>query len=186
MLDKIKNFLNIPEIDEDEDDFYEEDYEDEEYTPRTSRRDTVKSSTSRQTQQKQSSSRGYSNINSSRNDTQKRERAGRSDRFNGGSKVVPMKNTRPSELSIYKPTSIEDSKEICNILIGGSPVVVNLEGFDSTEAQRIMDFICGCIHALDGTLSQISNYIFIFAPSGVDIHGDISIDTDSVPVFNKK
>ena len=54
MLDKIKNFLNIPEIDEDEDDFYEEDYEDEEYTPRTSRRDTVKSSASRQTQQKQS------------------------------------------------------------------------------------------------------------------------------------
>lgn len=186
MLDKIKNFLNIPEIDEDEDDFYEEDYEDEVYTPRTLGRDTVKSSASRQTQQKQSSSRGYSNINSSRNDTQKRERAGRSDRFNGGSKVVPMKNTRPSELSIYKPTSIEDSKEICNILIGGSPVVVNLEGFDSTEAQRIMDFICGCIHALDGTLSQISNYIFIFAPSGVDIHGDISIDTDSVPVFNKK
>ncbi len=161
------------------------DYEDEEYTPRTSRRDTVKSSASRQTQQKQSSSRkGYSNINSSRNDT--RERAGRSDGLNGGSKVVPMKNTRPSELSIYKPTSIEDSKEICNILIGGSPVVVNLEGFDSTEAQRIMDFICGCIHALDGTLGQISNYIFIFAPSGVDIHGDISIDTDSVPVFNKK
>ena len=37
MLDKIKNFLNIPEIDEDEDDFYEDDYEDEEYTPRTSR-----------------------------------------------------------------------------------------------------------------------------------------------------
>ena len=132
MLDKIKNFLNIPEIDEDEDDFYEDDYEDEEYTPRTSRRDTMKSSASRQIQQKQSSSRGYSNI------------------------------------------------------IGGSPVVVNLEGFDSTEAQRIMDFICGCIHALDGTLSQISNYIFIFAPSGVDIHGDISIDTDSVPVFNKK
>ena len=98
MLDKIKNFLNIPEIDEDEDDFYEEDYEDEVYTPRTSGRDTVKSSASRQTQQKQSSSRGYSNINSSRNDTQKRERAGRSDRFNGGSKVVPMKNTRPSEL----------------------------------------------------------------------------------------
>ena len=47
MLDKIKNFLNIPEIDEDEDDFYEDDYEDEEYTPRTSRRDTVKSSASR-------------------------------------------------------------------------------------------------------------------------------------------
>ena len=53
MLDKIKNFLNIPEIDEDEDDFYEDDYEDEEYTPRTSRRDTVKSSVSRQAQQNQ-------------------------------------------------------------------------------------------------------------------------------------
>jgi cell division inhibitor SepF len=84
-----------------------------------------------------------------------------------------MRNTsRDLEVCIVKPTSFEDSQQVCEVLLDGRACVVNLEGFDADDAQRIMDFISGCIFAIDGKLHRISKYIFIFAPSNIDISGD--------------
>lgn len=100
----------------------------------------------------------------------RRERASRVER---SSKVVPMRTANKGlEVHIIKPTSFEDSQEVCEILLGGRAAVVNLEGFDTEVAQRIMDFISGCIFAIDGKLHRISKYIFIFSPNNVDISGD--------------
>ena len=76
------------------------------------------------------------------------------------------------QVNIISPSSFEDSQEICNKLLSGRPVVVNLEGFDPDDAQRIMDFISGCIYAINGKYNQIAKYIFIFSPENVDINSD--------------
>ena len=89
------------------------------------------------------------------------------------SKVVPMRSAAKGlEVRIVKPSSFEDSQEVCDILLSGRACVVNLEGFDADDAQRIMDFISGCIFAIEGKLHRISKYIFIFSPENVDISGD--------------
>ena len=105
-------------------------------------------------------------------------------------KVVPMhSSSKLMEVNIVKPKSIEDSQEICNTLLNQRPVVVNLEGFDPDEAQRIMDFISGCIFAIDGKFHQISKYIFIFSPHNVDISGDSLYTGEglgSAPTINRE
>lgn len=103
-------------------------------------------------------------------------------------KVVPMSRST-MEVNVIKPHSFEDSQEICNMLLSNRPVIVNLEGFDPDDAQRIMDFISGCIYAINGKYHQISKYIFIFSPENVDISGDsLSIDgsTAGMPVINRE
>lgn len=103
-------------------------------------------------------------------------------------KVVSM-NRSVLEVNVIKPHSFEDSQEICNMLLTNRPVIVNLEGFDPDDAQRIMDFISGCIYAINGKYHQISKYIFIFSPENVDISGDsLSIDgnTATMPVINRE
>lgn len=103
----------------------------------------------------------------------RRERVAQRERVEKNSKVVPMRSApRGLEVRIVKPTSFEDSQEVCNILLEKRAAVVNLEGFDADEAQRIMDFISGCIYAINGKLHRISKYIFIFSPDNVDISGD--------------
>ncbi len=108
-------------------------------------------------------------------------------------KVVPMHSTSTKsimEVNIIKPTSFEDSQDICNTLLSARPVVVNLEGFDPDDAQRIMDFISGCIYAINGKFHQISKYIFIFTPANVDISGDsLTVSSEgfgSVPTINRE
>ena len=75
------------------------------------------------------------------------------------------------------------------MLLSGRPVVVNLEGFDPDDAQRIMDFISGCIYSIKVQYHQISKYIFIFTPENVDISGDpLGLDGSSakMPTINRE
>lgn len=88
-------------------------------------------------------------------------------------KVVPIRTTpKGLEVCIMKPTTFEDSQEICDTLLTGRATVINLEGFDDKLAQRTMDFISGAVYAINGKLHRISNCIFIVSPDTVDISGD--------------
>ncbi len=76
------------------------------------------------------------------------------------------------EVCIFKPSTIEDSREITETLLDGKAVVVNFEGLHVEISQRIIDFISGSCYALNGNLQKISTYIFIATPENVDISGD--------------
>lgn len=97
-------------------------------------------------------------------------------RFLGKSsaKVVPMKQQQQhaAELSMIRPTSIEDAEEIGDYLLAGKAVVLNMEGLHMEVAQRIIDFTSGATYAINGNLQKISNYIFIAVPASVDLSGD--------------
>lgn len=85
-------------------------------------------------------------------------------------KVVPMR--RGMEVSLIKPTSMEDSREICDYLLAGKAVVLNMEGIHMEVAQRIIDFTSGATYSMNGNLQKISNYIFIATPDTVELSGD--------------
>ena len=86
------------------------------------------------------------------------------------SKVVPMK--RSMEVSMIKPTSIEDARDICDFLLDGKAVVLNMEGIHTEVAQRIIDFTSGATYSMNGNLQKISSYIFIATPESVELSGD--------------
>lgn len=98
-------------------------------------------------------------------------------------------NAPQKQFSVMKPTSFEDSSSIVDVLRNGKAIIVNFEGFNPAIAQRIMDFVCGCIYTIDGQILQISGYIFIVAPKDVDITGDYTAflqqDAFGVPTFRQ-
>ena len=113
-------------------------------------------------------------------------------RFLGRSnpKVVPMRRSmevtmiKPTSMedsievgfimvtSMIKPTSMEDSRDICDYLLAGKAVVLNMEGIHTEVAQRIIDFTSGATYSMNGNLQKISNYIFIATPDSVELSGD--------------
>ena len=97
----------------------------------------------------------------------------RRSRFSGRPtpKVVPMRRSG-MEVTMVKPTSMESSKDICNYLLSGKAVVLNMEGIHMEVAQRIIDFVSGAAYSMDGNLQRISNYIFIVTPNSVELSGD--------------
>lgn len=85
-------------------------------------------------------------------------------------KVVPMR--RIMEVTMIKPTSMDDSRDICDYLLSGKAVVLNMEGIHMETAQRIIDFTSGATYSMNGNLQKISNYIFIATPDSVELSGD--------------
>ena len=91
-------------------------------------------------------------------------------RASNNNKVVSMR--RGMEVSLIKPTSLDDAKEICDYLLAGKAVVLNMEGIHTETAQRIIDFTSGSTYSMNGNLQKISNYIFIATPQSVELSGD--------------
>lgn len=185
----VRNFINSLKLDEDDYEDYIEDFEEEEdFEPQRSKTVSL-SSRQREAAAPKFADRERSAKKEESSEIRKERPASRMERTTNN-KIVPIRTTsRGFEVCIMKPASFEDSQDICDMLLTGRAAVVNLEGFDSDEAQRIMDFISGCVYAINGKLHQISKYIFIFSPDTVDISGDYLDLADigfGVPNLNKE
>lgn len=177
----IKNFLELFQFKEDEEFDDEQFDEDDRDFPHSS-------SIEKNNYESTDDFTSYSDTRKNESDLRK-VRAFKMERAN--SKIVPIKTAnRNLEVCIMKPSAFADSQDICDMLLAGHAVVVNLEGFDPMEAQRIMDFISGCVYSINGRLHQISRYIFIFSPDSIDISGDyldaVPEDGFGVPTINQE
>ncbi len=109
--------------------------------------------------------------------------------YNIPAPVTPRTQVDVADVSGYVVSSFSDAQMICDRLAHSKATIVNFEKINATEAQRIMDFICGCIYVLDGNLQAITSTVYIFTPKGMDISGDfaslIKNNSFGVPTFNK-
>jgi Uncharacterized protein conserved in bacteria len=169
MSNIFKNFLNSMKLTEDDDDDeYLDDFEMEEKKTKRAERRELKNEKAEETVKNQVFAAQQTIAASDF----KKEKVAKMER-SAVSKVVPIRTTpKGLEVCIMKPTSFEDSQEICDTLLTGRATVINLEGFDDKLAQRTMDFISGSVYAINGKLHRISNCIFIVSPDTVDISGD--------------
>ena len=90
------------------------------------------------------------------------------------SKIVNMPQVQSVKMVITQPTSFEQSEEICNYLKEKKSIIVNLEYVNKDVARRIIDFLSGAVHALDGYSQKVSNSIFLIAPANYDIESDLA------------
>lgn len=74
-----------------------------------------------------------------------------------------------SEMLIVEPKSFEDALEIVESLRSRKAVIVNLSSLEPESAQRLIDFVAGATHALDGHQERVGDGIFLFSPSNVVI-----------------
>ena len=89
-------------------------------------------------------------------------------------KIVNMPQVQSVKMVITQPTSFEQSEEICNYLKERKSIIVNLEYVNKDVARRIIDFLSGAVHALNGHIQKVSNSIFLIAPVNYDIESDLA------------
>ena len=94
--------------------------------------------------------------------------------FGRKSKVVSMPQPQQVKMVITQPTSFEQSEEICNYLKERKSVIINLEYVNKDVARRIVDFISGAVHALNGQIQKISNAIFLVVPTNYEVASDLA------------
>ncbi len=91
------------------------------------------------------------------------------------SRVIQFHGKEEEEevVKVIKPQEFNEAQVVAEFLKEGKTIVVNLEGIEISQAQRIIDFIGGASYAVDGSLKAISNNIFIVAPGNIEVSGDL-------------
>ena len=89
-------------------------------------------------------------------------------------KITSMPQIQAVKMVITQPTSFDQSEEICNYLKEKKSIIVNLEYVNKDVARRIIDFLSGAVHAINGHIQKVSNSIFLIAPVNYDIESDLA------------
>ncbi|MEN9766911.1 cell division protein SepF [Vulcanococcus sp.] len=73
------------------------------------------------------------------------------------------------QVTVLRCEQFEKAVEAVEAIRERQCVVLQLEGLESAEAQRILDFVSGATHALDGQMERVGEGTYLFAPSGVEV-----------------
>ncbi len=91
--------------------------------------------------------------------------------FNGH--VVNMTTGAKQEVVLFRPVSFNDTSKAADDLRNRKAVVLNLENVDKAMSRRVVDFLSGCVYALDGNVKKIAQSAYIFCPHNMDVVGDL-------------
>ena len=104
-----------------------------------------------------------------------------------GAKVVDHPSAQPaSEVLVIEPRAFEESLEIVEQLRSRKSVLLNLHMLDKEGSQRIVDFLSGACHAIDGHQQKIGEGVFLFAPATVVISSESNSSKAIKDVFWNK
>ncbi|MBQ2644747.1 cell division protein SepF [bacterium] len=87
------------------------------------------------------------------------------------SKVVAF-NKNNTEVMICEPRTYGESVEFVKYLKDKKSIIVNLHLLETADALRLVDFLCGATHALNGNMHKISDNVFIFTPMNVALSAE--------------
>ena len=77
---------------------------------------------------------------------------------------------------LLEPRAYSESQQIADYLKKKSSVIVNLKRVTPDQAKRIVDFLSGCLYAIEGDLQKLGGGIFLCTPHGMNVQGKISDD----------
>lgn len=98
-------------------------------------------------------------------------------------KIVNIHTASSSKVVISKPNTYDEGKVIVDNLKSRRIVIVNLNGVESKEGQRILDFLIGAIYALEGGLQPVEKGVFILTPSNIEVSNELRNELSNKGIF---
>ena len=79
-------------------------------------------------------------------------------------------STKQAPVSVFIPKSFADVEKIIDSLRSGKNSIVHLNEVKPETAIRILDLLSGAVYALRGDVYEMDKNVFMFSPSGLEIH----------------
>ena len=89
-----------------------------------------------------------------------------------GGQVLNM-NSGKQEVVLFHAKAFDDAAKAANELRNKRAVILNMENVDKALTRRVVDFLSGCVYALDGQVKKIAQSTYLFCPHSMDIVGDL-------------
>ena len=90
-----------------------------------------------------------------------------------GNVVSMNSSSNKSAVVLFRPNSFNDASKAADDLRNRKAVIVNMENVDKAMSRRVVDFLSGCVYALDGDVKKIAQFAYLFCPHNMDIVGNL-------------
>jgi cell division inhibitor SepF len=80
--------------------------------------------------------------------------------------------TTAVRVHVIAPRSYNDAQQIADRFKNAVPVIINLQGAESTLSLRFVDFVSGLAYALDGGMQRIADKVFLLTPRNVEVSAE--------------
>ena len=87
--------------------------------------------------------------------------------------ILNMNASNKQEVVLFRPSSFNDTSKAADDLKNRKAVIVNMENVDKAMARRVVDFLSGCVYALEGDVKKIAKSAYLFCPHNMNIVGDL-------------
>ena len=87
--------------------------------------------------------------------------------------ILNMGASNKQEVVLFRPGSFNDTSKAADDLRNRKAVIVNMENVDKAMARRVVDFLSGCVYALEGDVKKIAKSAYLFCPHNMNIVGDL-------------
>ena len=77
------------------------------------------------------------------------------------------------EVVLFHAKAFDDAAKAADELRKKRAVILNMENVDKALTRRVVDFLSGCVYALDGQVKKIAQSTYLFCPHSMDIVGDL-------------
>ena len=167
--DNVKKFAQ-PYADEEYDDYDDEEvdgYAEEEAAPRGRRQPNFTSNNAEPQQQE------APDYNTSGYTTPSYTTAASEQRPSGFNGTVLNMNANKQEVVLFHAKAFDDAAKAADELMGKRAVILNMENVDKAMTRRVVDFLSGCVYALNGKVKKVAQSTYLFCPHSMDIVGDL-------------
>ena len=77
------------------------------------------------------------------------------------------------EVVLFHAKAFDDAAKAADELRSKRAIILNMENIDKALTRRVVDFLSGCVYALDGKVKKIAQSTYLFCPHSMDIVGDL-------------
>ena len=91
----------------------------------------------------------------------------------GFSGTVLNMSSNKQEVVLFHAKAFDDAAKAADELRNRRAVILNMENVDKALTRRVVDFLSGCVYALDGQVKKVAQSTYLFCPHSMDIVGDL-------------
>jgi len=163
---KIGEFIGLTPRDDDE--ALEEEYYDEQPKARRNAQDTAPKASSGNVRAFRETPSGNTGRQGSYG------AGGRSGSYGGQMATNDTNLTHQTVLKSLK--SLDETNEAIDALLASKSVLVNMDGAEPRERQRMVDSLSGATYALRAKLRKVADHTYYLAPQGIGVQGEIKVN----------
>lgn len=82
------------------------------------------------------------------------------------------------------PDSFNDARQIGEEFRSGATVMINLQSLDAETKRRLVDYMAGLAHGLDGKFTKVAMNVFMLAPRNVEVRDEAGMEVKNDGFFN--